>query len=61
MPGIHPTHKTRFSDASTFDTICVNCGATDVAPGGFGQLAFPCPKKDKKNPAEVYPLQGFRS
>ena len=41
--GLHPSHKTRFSDASTFDEICVNCGATDQVPGGWGQLAYPCP------------------
>ncbi len=37
----HPTHKTRISDASSFDEICVVCGATDVAGGGWGQLAIP--------------------
>ncbi len=42
--GCHPSHKTRISDASTFDEICVNCGATDEVPGGWGQLAYPCPK-----------------
>ena len=40
---MHPSHVTRFSDASTFDEICVNCGATDEAPGGWGRLAYPCP------------------
>ncbi len=40
----HPSHKTRMSmDASTFDEICINCGATDQVPGGWGQLAEPCP------------------
>lgn len=42
--GPHPSHVTRDSDASTFDEICVNCGATDQVPGGWGQLAEPCPK-----------------
>lgn len=43
MNGPHPSHVTRFSDASTFDTICVNCHHTDVVPGGWGALARPCP------------------
>jgi hypothetical protein len=41
--GKHPSHVTRFTfDASTYDEICVNCGATDVVPGGWGRLADPC-------------------
>lgn len=44
MNGPHESHVTRFSDASTFDEICVNCGATDEVPGGWGQLAYRCPK-----------------
>ena len=40
----HPSHVTRFSDASSFDEVCVNCGATDEVPGGWGKLAKPCPK-----------------
>lgn len=43
MGGLHPSHKTRFSDASTFDEICEICGATDEVPGGWGELAKPCP------------------
>lgn len=39
---LHPSHETRFSDASTFDEICVNCGATDIAGGGWGRLRYPC-------------------
>lgn len=46
MAGCHPSHKTRSSDASTFDEVCVLCGATDRVPGGWGDLAFPCPKAD---------------
>ena len=42
--GVHPDHVTWMSDASTFDEICVNCGATDEVPGGWGRLAEPCPK-----------------
>lgn len=37
----HPTHKTRISDASTFDEICVHCGATDT--WGSNLLNLPCP------------------
>lgn len=37
----HPTHKTRISDASTFDEICVHCGATDTR--GSDLLNLPCP------------------
>lgn len=40
----HPSHKTRMSDASTYDEVCVLCGRTDQVPGGWGDLAFPCPK-----------------
>ena len=44
MSGKHPSHKTRFSwDASTYDEICELCGATDQVPGGWGDLAYPCP------------------
>lgn len=50
----HPSHKTRFSDASTFDEICVNCGATDEVPGGWGALAKPCPYPNGK-PVEARP------
>lgn len=40
---MHPSHVTRISmDASTYDEICVNCGATDIAGGGWGNLAKPC-------------------
>lgn len=42
--GLDPSHVTRMSDASSFDEICVNCGAHDEVPGGWGKLAFPCPK-----------------
>ncbi len=42
--GLHPSHVTRISmDASSYDEICVNCGATDVVAGGWGKLAEPCP------------------
>ena|SRR6218665_935943 len=39
----HPSHETRVSiDASSYDEICVHCGATDIAAGGWGELAKPC-------------------
>jgi hypothetical protein len=41
----HPSHETRFSDASTFDEICVNCGATDAYGGGLdSECSSPKPK-----------------
>jgi hypothetical protein len=39
--NVHPSHVTRFSDASTFDEICTKCGATDRVRGGM--LWAPCP------------------
>lgn len=42
--GRHPSHKTRVSmDSSSYDEVCVNCGATDITGHGWGRLAFPCP------------------
>lgn len=39
----HESHKSvRSSDASTFDFICDDCGATDSVPGGWGTLRKPC-------------------
>jgi hypothetical protein len=37
-------HRTRFSDSSRFDEICVCCGATDAA--GDRGLEFKCPRPD---------------
>ena len=40
---IHESHKSvRSSDASTFDFICDDCGATDDVIGGWGALKRPC-------------------
>jgi hypothetical protein len=50
----HPSHVTRISDASSFDEICVNCGATDGL-GTWGLLALPCPKRDRD--LDVYTKQ----
>lgn len=45
MDELHPSHVTRISmDASSYDEICVNCRATDIATGGWGKLALSCPK-----------------
>lgn len=39
----HESHKSvRSSDASTYDFICDDCGATDSVPGGWGALRKPC-------------------
>lgn len=52
LRGPHPSHKTRFSDASSFDEICENCGATDQVPGGWGALAYPCPNAERQGPGK---------
>jgi len=45
VKGKDPSHVTRFSwDSSVHDEVCVNCGAADIVPGGWGDLAKPCPK-----------------
>ena len=39
----HASHRSvRSSDASTFDFICDDCGATDRASGGWAGLSKPC-------------------
>ena len=55
--SVHPSHASvRFSDASTFDLICDDCGATDNPLGcrgsdPDGDLAKPCSKpKAVENP-----------
>lgn len=45
MVGRHPSHRTRFSDASSFDEVCVLCGARD-ALGTWGTLALECKATD---------------
>ena len=42
----HPSHETRISDASSFDEICIVCGATDRL-GSWGALSKPCPGKEE--------------
>jgi hypothetical protein len=40
---LHASHKSvRSSDASTFDFICDDCGATDCVTGGWGTLRKSC-------------------
>lgn len=54
----HPSHETRFSmDASTYDEVCVNCGATDKVPGGWGLLAEPCAAVESKSPVSEKEFQ----
>lgn len=36
-------HKTRFSDSSVYDEVCIYCGATDAR--GDPRLEKPCPGK----------------
>lgn len=44
--ALHPSHVTRVTiDASSYDEICVNCGETDIVPGGWGNLRLPCAKE----------------
>lgn len=50
--GCHPSHTTRMSDASSFDEVCVKCGATDITGGGWGKLAEPCPVQGEQAGAE---------
>jgi hypothetical protein len=38
----HPGHVTRYSDASSYDEVCILCGARDIAGGGWGTLIFEC-------------------
>lgn len=46
MEQVHPTHKTRISfDASSYDEICILCGAHDHVLGGLGDLVEPCPEQ----------------
>jgi len=45
--GKHPSHVTRFSDASSYDEVCTLCGTTDISGGGWGKLARPCRISDE--------------
>lgn len=50
---LHPSHVTRISlDASSYDEICINCGATDHI-GSWGALAKPCPKPARPTPKDT--------
>lgn len=48
MAGVHASHKTRISDASSFDEICTLCGATDTR--GSTELQEPCPQAPPSPP-----------
>ena len=41
-----PTHRTRYSDSSLYDEVCVLCGATDSR--GSDALDRPCPGSESK-------------
>lgn len=53
----HLSHITRSSDSSLYDEKCVNCGATDIAGGGWGKLAQPCPNKPKEEQMNISSLE----
>jgi len=42
---MHESHKTRMSDSSLYDEVCVNCGVTDTMKQGNE----PCPCPEKKS------------
>lgn len=44
---LHPSHTTRSSDASSYDEVCMYCGAHDLSGAGWGELASPCPESDE--------------
>lgn len=51
--ALHPSHKkVRESDASSFDMICDDCGATDMVIGGWGNLRKPCRPSPASNPVK---------
>ncbi len=47
----HESHRTRISDASSFDEICVLCGARDITGDGWGLLELPCKGTDEQRAA----------
>lgn len=59
---LHPSHKTRYSDSSHYDEVCVYCGATDRVPGGWGNLKYPCTNEpDQRRVARLLEAsQGFK-
>lgn len=51
MNSIHPTHRMRSSDASTYDAVCESCGAVDATPATRASdraLRSPCKKPRHK-------------
>lgn len=53
----YDTHKTRFSDSSLVDEICVKCGATDAI--GDDRLNQPCPCADSDEEPYAGPVAFF--
>lgn len=51
----HETHKTRFSDSSLYDVVCVLCGATDAR--GSDRLDKPCPHAWPEHDLTEYELR----
>jgi hypothetical protein len=51
MDSLHPSHRTRISlDASSYDEICVLCGATDSITS-WGTLVNECTGTDEARAA----------
>lgn len=46
----HPSHKTRYSDSSIYDEVCIYCEATDGR--GDNGLKVPCPRSPYMNELE---------
>jgi len=47
---VHPSHKTRYSDSSLYDEVCVACGAND-GRATKTRLDLPCnyPRVERGN------------
>lgn len=48
---MHPSHRTRYSDSSLYDEVCVLCGATDSPHhrvNGIQALKAPCSAPDEE-------------
>lgn len=49
------THKTRYSDSSIYDEVCIWCGATDA--WGDERLEKPCPNVPKDDfPEDLFEI-----
>ncbi len=56
---VHPSHKTRFSDSSLYDEICMLCGHTDS--DREGRLKLPCPQARPEEKSSVPDVQSNKS